>query len=444
MEVVLLGTGAADGWPNPFCDCASCTWMRVHDDIRGQAAALVDDVLLLDCGPEVPRAAERLGHPLTGVRHLLLTHGHPDHADPAALMWRDWAGAGEPIDVVAPPAVIREWRRWVADTAPVRWREARAGDRIDVGGYTVRVLPAEHAGPAVGPAVLYDVTGPDGNRLLYACDTRSLPAAPDGARYDLVILEETNGLADEMSSGIGHDHLNLRTFGLAVAGLRRCGAVSDETRVVASHLGHRNPPPPALAARLAAYGAEVLPDGAVVSLPGSVPGRRRPPRRVLVLGGARSGKSAYAESLLMAEPEVTYAATSLPRPDDAEWGARVAAHRARRPAAWTTVETVDVAGVLCEATGPVLVDCLALWLGAHLDDPDLDAHLDALVEAWRHGRTTLVAVSNEVGSGVVPATEAGRRFRDELGRLNARLAGESDEVWLLEAGIPRRLGRGDA
>ena len=93
MEVLLLGTGSADGWPNAFCGCASCASSREGGEVRGQTAVLVDGRLLLDCGPEAPRAAERFGRSLRDVRSILLTHDHPDHVGPAALLWRRWAGS---------------------------------------------------------------------------------------------------------------------------------------------------------------------------------------------------------------------------------------------------------------------------------------------------------------------------------------------------------------
>jgi adenosylcobinamide kinase/adenosylcobinamide-phosphate guanylyltransferase len=178
---------------------------------------------------------------------------------------------------------------------------------------------------------------------------------------------------------------------------------------------------------------------------------------VLVLGGARSGKSVEAERRLTACPSVTYVATGGVRPEDPEWTARVAAHRARRPPHWRTVEigaAGEHAALLRDATGPVLVDCLTLWLTAVLDEGDawdgtVDSHgdaiiacIDELVAAFRATRATVVAVSNEVGSGVVPATASGRRFRDELGRLNARIAAEADEVVWMVAGqaVPLRGG----
>jgi adenosylcobinamide kinase/adenosylcobinamide-phosphate guanylyltransferase len=184
-------------------------------------------------------------------------------------------------------------------------------------------------------------------------------------------------------------------------------------------------------------------------------GSRREPltrRRTLVLGGTRSGKSGYAEGLLPADGPVTYAATGRPRLDDPEWDARIAAHRARRPPGWRTLEDPDLPDLL-RAAGPggpaLLVDDLATWLTGVLEDagawseqgpgPELATRLTELVDAVAASRGRVVLVSAEVGLGVVPATRAGRVFRDELGALNARLAAVCDEVLLLVAGLPLRL-----
>jgi adenosylcobinamide kinase/adenosylcobinamide-phosphate guanylyltransferase len=154
---------------------------------------------------------------------------------------------------------------------------------------------------------------------------------------------------------------------------------------------------------------------------------------VLITGGARSGKSQEAERRLAATPEVIYVATAEEYPGDEEWSARLAAHRARRPAHWSTVETGILAPLLREPGPPLLIDCLGLWLVRGSEDPD------ELVEAWRQCQREVVLVTNEVGSGVVPATESGRTFRDGLGRINARLAAEADEVWHCVAGVACRL-----
>jgi adenosylcobinamide kinase/adenosylcobinamide-phosphate guanylyltransferase len=172
---------------------------------------------------------------------------------------------------------------------------------------------------------------------------------------------------------------------------------------------------------------------------------------VLVLGGARSGKSRYAENLLRSRSDVDYVACGLvPDGSDAEWDDRVAMHRARRPASWRTLQTVDLPAVLGTPGPPVLIDCLSTWLARTMDDcgtwtggPDAEARLGAavedVVEAWTAAARPVIAVSNEVGSGVVPATPSGRRYRDDLGVLNARIAARSDRVWLLTAGLPQRL-----
>lgn len=430
MDVLLLGTGSAEGWPNPFCTCPSCSVLRSAGETRGQTAALVDDVLLLDCGPEVPRAAARAGRSLADVRHVLLTHAHPDHVGPAALLWRSWAGRPEPLDLVGPPEALAMCADWIGPDDPVRLVPMEAGTEVALGGHRVRVLPAEHD----GQAVLYDVTTPDGGRLLYATDTGPLPhrtvEATARAAYDLVLLENTFG--DVTDHGTGH--LDLSTFPRVLAELRRVGAVDAHTDVVAVHLGHRNPPTAELARRLAGWGARVVPDGTSV-VPGAARGRPPvQPRRTLVLGGARSGKSVEAERMLAGEPAVTYVATARPLDDDPEWAERVAMHRRRRPTTWRTVETRDVAAVIRNAETPVLVDCLTLWLADAMEAGDHSARVDELVSAWRDARTRVVAVTNEVGSGVVPGTPQGRAFRDELGRLNARVAAESEAALLVVAG----------
>jgi adenosylcobinamide kinase/adenosylcobinamide-phosphate guanylyltransferase len=150
---------------------------------------------------------------------------------------------------------------------------------------------------------------------------------------------------------------------------------------------------------------------------------------------------------------VTYVATAQGDAADTEWTARIERHRARRPARWSTVETADPAKLIQQAdAGALLIDSVTTWLAQAMDEcgcwsevkpEDADVRLgdalDTLVAAWTAAAVTVAAVSDEVGSGIVPATASGRRFRDALGELNQRLAATADEVWLVTAGIPRRL-----
>jgi adenosylcobinamide kinase / adenosylcobinamide-phosphate guanylyltransferase len=203
----------------------------------------------------------------------------------------------------------------------------------------------------------------------------------------------------------------------------------------------------------------------------------RPRWRALVLGGARSGKSAFAERLLVEDPEVLYAATAPRYQGDDEWAERIVGHRERRPASWRTVEVGDtpdrLAALLRTADCTVLVDSLTLWLTAAMDavgawddkawdhraadDETADDEatgggqqprvalgrlVSDLVDAYTASASSVVVVSDEIGFGVVPESAGTRRFRDELGRLNQAFAAASDEVSLVVAGLALRLKPG--
>ncbi|RBY88859.1 cobalamin biosynthesis protein CobU [Blastococcus sp. TBT05-19] len=254
MRVTLLGTGAADGWPNPWCTCTSCSDARATGQARRPTSALLDGVLLLDLSPAPPPVEVCLAE----VRTVLVTHDHPDHCAPLALLARQWVRRDEPLTVAGPAPVLDAVRPWLGPGDPVDLVALGPGDRLDRHGYAVRALAAAHE----VPTVLFDVTGPDGGRLLYATDTGPLPEgtveAARGAAYDVVLLEETFG--DHVTHGTGH--LDLTTFPAQLDRLRAVGAVTAATDVVAVHLGHHNPPTAVLAGRLARHGARVVPDGA--------------------------------------------------------------------------------------------------------------------------------------------------------------------------------------
>lgn len=163
------------------------------------------------------------------------------------------------------------------------------------------------------------------------------------------------------------------------------------------------------------------------------------PPLTLVLGGARSGKSRYAESLIAAlPPPWIYVATA--EAGDAEMAERIAMHRTRRAKDWRTIEAPhDLAGALAslESDAPIIVDCITLWLSNRmLAGTDVEAETARLETALAGRRALTVLVSNEVGFGVVPDNELARRFRDLQGRLNQRMAASAGRVILMVAGLP--------
>lgn len=171
------------------------------------------------------------------------------------------------------------------------------------------------------------------------------------------------------------------------------------------------------------------------------------PMRHLVLGGARSGKSTYAEQQGLAMAGIrrwVYVATA--DAGDHEMAARIEHHRAGRDACWTTVEEpLRLAEMLNTYNDPatcILVDCLTLWLGNCLARECWAAEQRALIDAVSASRAGLLMVSNEVGSGVVPLGEMSRQFVDESGRLHQQLARMCDQVTMVVAGLPLTLKSG--
>lgn len=166
-------------------------------------------------------------------------------------------------------------------------------------------------------------------------------------------------------------------------------------------------------------------------------------RVVLVLGGVRSGKSHYAQELATRGNRVAFIATAEALDDDMQQ--RIARHRQERPASWTTFETpVDIDDVLLqcgEKFDTVLIDCLTVWTSNVMQHEGCDverilARADRLAEVLRKVRSSVILVTNEVGSGIVPDNELGRTYRDMLGFVNQRVAAAADEVILLVAGCP--------
>ncbi len=304
-------------------------------------------------------------------------------------------------------------------------------------GHTVRPVPGG-----------WDILGPDRRRLLAAAGPGEVPDPPAGsAPFDVALLD-------------------LLASPAQLGRLRARGLVHRRTVVATLYADHRVTSEPELARRCGLWGVAVGRDGDALSsdLPSSsahATGQspageavvQARPHRTLIIGGARSGKSREAELRLAGEPSVTYLAAGPWTNDasgaaDGEWAARVAAHRAARPVWWRTQESLDVADALRTERGALLIDGIGTWLAAVMEQagawaPDtavedaaaqVAARIDELVQAWRQTSALVVAVTDQVGEGLVPAYPAGRAFRDQLGWLNQRLAAESDLSLQLVAG----------
>ncbi|MFJ3634445.1 bifunctional adenosylcobinamide kinase/adenosylcobinamide-phosphate guanylyltransferase [Streptomyces sp. NPDC090112] len=403
MELALLGTAAPEGLPRPGCPCAACA-TSVGEYVRAATAVLVDGVLLLDVAPGACAAAARAGHAPSGIRYVLAAR--PEGGGPAGV-----PGPG------LPPAGRLPTGQELAAASGHRVRAVR----VDV------------------PGTGYAVTGPDGTRALYlppgAAPADGGEGADRGARrgaerpYE-VVLADVLGRPE------------------ALARLRASGAVGPDTDVIAVHHDHDGPLGAELARRCVAAGARAVPDGTAVLAGRPVPAPAVP-RRTLVLGGTRSGKSLQAERRLEAHPDVVYAAPGgRGRAGNPDWAYRLRQHRERRPAHWRTVETHDLLPLLAEDGPPLLIDCLASWLADAMERIDagddtawlgggqeeLRSRSSELAAAVRATRRRVVLVSSEVGSGVEPDTVWQRRYRDELGRLNAAVGGTCEEVLLVVAG----------
>ncbi|MFM8154508.1 MAG: bifunctional adenosylcobinamide kinase/adenosylcobinamide-phosphate guanylyltransferase [Actinomycetes bacterium] len=459
MRVRMLGTGSADGWPNPFCDCASCTSERQVGRTRMPTSALLDDVIMIDSGPTAPYRASEATISLRDVEHLVITHGHPDHLAPSILLWREWISDLGTLHVWGPAMGIDLCRDWVGPASPVEFHVLAAGDIASLetsqGRYALRSIAAHHdprgTDVIAGEALLYDIESPEGERLLYATDTgpftREILDATAGRAYDVVLVDESFG--DKTDHGTGH--FDLTTLPISLQDARETGAIADSTRIVAVHLSHHNPPTARLRARLGEMKVELMADLEVLDTD-----LRREPLRHLVTGGARSGKSSYAERIARDFDSVTYVATGGTRSDDLEWAQRIAAHRERRPSHWSTVETTDLIGALgdAESGSALLIDCIGLWLTAMLDelnawgretDTGMRAQvlsgIEALAQAVSECRASVILVTNEVGMDLVPADPGGRLFRDLLGIANARLSDACEPVTLVIAGRALDLPR---
>ncbi|MHB1295709.1 MAG: MBL fold metallo-hydrolase [Anaerolineae bacterium] len=284
MRITFLGTSAANAYPEAFCRCENCTRARAlgGPSLRRRSAALIDDDLLIDLGPDIMSAAQTLGRPLTNVRYCLQTHAHADHLDTSHLLSRspEYGTIGAPrLHLYASPASLQRMAELLAcDCAPYSLLDPAAGERLNLslhpvealqpfacGRYRVTAFPANHD-PSV-ESLVYAVQADD-RCLLYATDTAALPDETwqgfqrQGLRFDVVVLDHTYG--PEEPAG---DHLSAHEMIAHVARMRDEGLLAEGARALATHIAHQgNPPHPELSAWAERHGYQAAYDGLTISV----------------------------------------------------------------------------------------------------------------------------------------------------------------------------------
>jgi phosphoribosyl 1,2-cyclic phosphate phosphodiesterase len=282
MRLTFLGTAAAEGYPNPFCRCNNCERARAlgGPSLRRRSAALIDDALLIDLGPDLIAASHALGRSLGGLRYCLQTHPHADHLDASHLLSRspEYGVPDAPRLHFYASAATAQRLAWLlaTDVAPAGLLDLEVGERLNLelqqieplqsfaaGPYRVTAFPANHG--AAGEALLYAIEA-DGRRIFYGTDTAELPEETWqafhrlGSRFDVVILDHTYGYVH----GPG-DHLDAYQFIAHVARMRDESLLAPDARVLATHVSHEtNPPHPELSALAARHGYEIAYDGLTV------------------------------------------------------------------------------------------------------------------------------------------------------------------------------------
>jgi phosphoribosyl 1,2-cyclic phosphate phosphodiesterase len=287
MNLRFLGTAASEGYPDAFCDCANCRQARALGgrSLRRRSAALIDEDLLIDFGPDLMAAALMDGLSLAQVRHCLQTHEHADHLDPTHFSSRS-AGCGvygnPRLEYFATQGAIAKAAAALGTKAAAGLTDLAVGDRFNLtasiiepfqsftaGPYEVRSVRANHD-PDHLVALLYLIER-GGRTLFYATDTGELPDETwadliawcrTGRRINLVAMDHTFGMQERVQG-----HMNWQQFTEQIARLRAEHLLADDARVFAHHLAHHsNPPHDELVEFAAAQGYEVAYDGLVVEV----------------------------------------------------------------------------------------------------------------------------------------------------------------------------------
>jgi phosphoribosyl 1,2-cyclic phosphate phosphodiesterase len=284
MLITFLGSSAANAYPEAFCRCKNCEQARILSgrSIRKRSAALINDDLLIDLGPDIMTAANIHNCSLSGVRYCLQTHAHADHLDPSHFLSRSpgYGVVGAPrLHFFASSGTLRHIAHLLErDCAPAGFLDPEVGEQLNlevhqinpqqsitVGSYNVTAFPANHD-PMVEP-LLYAIKM-NRRTIFYGTDTATLPEETwrcfhkHKLQFDLVILDHTYG-----PNELGNDHLNAHQFIEHVARFRNEGLLTQHARAFATHIAHEgNPAHPKLADFAKQYGYKIAYDGLVLEV----------------------------------------------------------------------------------------------------------------------------------------------------------------------------------
>jgi len=284
MLITFLGTSAANAYPEAFCRCKNCEQARIlgGKSIRKRSAALINDDLLIDLGPDIMTASNIHNCSLSGVRYCLQTHTHADHLDTSHFLSRSpgYGVVGAPrLHFFASSGTLRHTAHILErDCAPAGFLDPELGERLNlevhqinpqqsltVGPYIVTAFPANHD-PMVEP-LLYAIQM-NGRTIFYGTDTATLPEETwrgfhkHKLQFDLVILDHTYG-----PNELGSDHLSAHQFIEHVARMHSQGLLTPNARAFATHIAHEgNPAHPQLEGFAKQHGYEIAYDGLILEV----------------------------------------------------------------------------------------------------------------------------------------------------------------------------------
>lgn len=267
MKLLFLGTGAPEGNPSPFCDCANCKYVRRHKkrNIRLQASVLINNELLIDFGPDITREFNRLGKTMSKLKWVLVTHCHFDHFFGGNFFHRLIGPRTKPIIplvIYGPERIKTISKEWLFKPAEqkVKLKTIKPFEKVKFGKYTIKTFSITQSDNFAGLGMFFVIS--DGKKnIVYAVDTYAIPEENWkkllGMYFDTVILDETFGYKNPPNK----DHHNIPVFLKTIQSFKENGLIDGDTKLFTQHMSHHNPPHDKLVQIMAKHHVRVPYDG---------------------------------------------------------------------------------------------------------------------------------------------------------------------------------------